>query len=131
MAKNKIEIIDHFNGKLAPHTVRRVTNKRMVHEMRNIMKLSPSQGWRIKMEVPVDMATDCDQSVSWINARLMELVGKGFLCFELEGFLSEVKFTKDQQKPDLIPFWFATVLHPQGKDPREALAKCVHYDHRE
>lgn len=124
-------MIDHFNGKLTPHTIRRVTNQRMVHEMRNVLKLSPSLGWKIKMEVPVDMATECEKSVSWINARLMELVSKGFLCFELEGYLSEVKFSKDQQKADWMPFWFATILHPDGKDPREALSKCVHYDHRD
>lgn len=131
MAKNKIEMIDHFNGKLTPHTIRRVINQRMVHEMRNVLKLSPSLGWKIKMEVPVDMATECEKSVSWINARLMELVSKGFLCFELEGYLSEVKFSKDQQKADWMPFWFATILHPEGKDPREALSKCVHYDYRD
>lgn len=124
MQKSKATIIDNFDGDLKPDTIRRKTNHRMIHEMRNVLKISPSTAWRIKMEVPVDIATNCNKAIGWCNDRLSNFIRKGFLCFEIEAYLAPTKLSKDQKDAELLPYWFAMVVHPEGRDPREAVERC-------
>lgn len=119
-------LIFHLEGQLKKGYPRQVMNHQLIKEVSE--KTMVSNAWLIKMEVPVDMAGDCSQAMSWVQSRIHNFIGAGFYHLGTEAAIKEVSIDGKKQE---VPFWFIHVIHPEYKDPRDCVEKCVDYNHRE
>lgn len=120
----KKNILAHFSGELKKGQPRVVFNQPLIKELMD-KKVTLSQAWSIKMEVPADMSVDCDKAMSWVESRIHNFVAEGFFHIGTEAAMQEA--TRDGKK-SLEPFWFIHVIHPEYKDPRNSVKKCVPYE---
>lgn len=120
----KKNILAHFSGELKKGQPRRVFNDQLIKELME-KKVMLSQAWSIKMEVPVDMSIDCDKAMSWVQSRIHNFVEAGFFHIGTEAAMQEKTI---EGKKSVEPFWFIHVIHPEYKDPRECVKKCVPYE---
>ena len=126
MNHDKLErknLLAHLEGELKKGFPRKVMNNDLMKEV--AAKTSLSQSWTIKMEVPVDMAIDCDKAMTWVQSRIFNFTNAGFYHLGTEAAVKEVSIDGKKQE---IPFWFIHVIHPEYKDPRECVEKCVPYE---
>jgi hypothetical protein len=126
MNHDKLErknIIFHLEGQLKKGFPRKVMNDQLIKEISE--KTAVSNAWIIKMEVPVDMSGDCNQAMNWIQSRIFNFIEKGFHHLGTEAAIKDVSIDGKKQE---VPFWFIHVIHPEYKDPRECVTKCVSFE---
>lgn len=126
MNYDKIEkknTVANFSGELKKNYPRVSFNTKIINEL-IAKKIMLNQTWVIKMEVPLDMALSCDRAMGWIQNRVHKLVAKDFLHIGTEAAIKET--TIEGKKCDQ-PFWFIHVIHPEYKNPINALDECVEY----
>lgn len=119
-------MLAHLQGQLKKGEPRKVMNYDLIKHLSQEDKLSMTQVWTIKMEVPVMDAGDCDKAMSWIQTRIFNFTEAGFHHLGTEAAIKERSFEGGKRDE---PFWFIHVIHPEYKDPREHVKKCVAYEH--
>lgn len=120
-------VVPHLNGKLLRGFPRRVIVHQAIGELRE-KKIPLFNSWSIRFDVPMDMAIDCDEAMKWITNRLLDFKDAGFKCIEISAEIREVKRNRESKdEPTWEPFWSGMFVHPEGKDPRKVVQKCIHY----
>lgn len=123
-------VVPHFNGQLVKGYPRHVVAQQTIDELRET-KVSMLAAWSVRLQVPLDMACDCEKAFGWITNRLHEFRAQGFRVMEMSAEMREVKEereSKDEARWE--PFWTAMVIHPERKDPRELIKDCLHYSQK-
>lgn len=122
------KVVHHFEGKLLKGEPRRVISDKTIDELR-AAGVSMQAAWSMRFVVPVDIAEDCQQAISWITTRLMKLREAGFRTMEISGEMREVKLDRESKDPPRWEaYWSAMLVHPEGKDPRKLIKQVVNYN---
>lgn len=121
------QVIGHFQGNLTKGYPRHVVVQRNIDELRE-KGVSLLCAWSIRFEVPLDMACNCEEAMSWITNRLHDYREAGFKLIEISAEIRPFKKDRDSKDdPTWEPYWSGTFVHPERKDPRKTVKNCVHY----